>query len=106
MTTKTMRDRIVELRRVRAGELRPNPGNWRRHPKRQREALRALLSEIGFADAILARELEDGSLEIIDGHLRQSMDPEATVPVLIVDVNQSEADKLLVTLDPLAALAI
>lgn len=106
MTTKDVRDRIVELRRVKAGELRPNLRNWRRHPKHQREALRALLSEIGFADAILARELEDGSLEIIDGHLRQSMDSAATVPVLVLDVDQAEADKLLVTLDPLAALAI
>ncbi len=106
MTTKTIRDRIVELRRVRAGELRPNPRNWRRHPKRQREALRALLSEVGFADAILARELEDDSLEIVDGHLRQSMDPQAIVPVLILDVDQDEADKLLATLDPLAAMAI
>jgi DNA modification methylase len=106
VTTKTVRDRTRELRRVKAGELRPNPRNWRRHPKRQREALRALLSEIGFADAILARELEDGSLEIIDGHLRQSMDPEATVPVLVLDVDEAEADKLLVTLDPLAGLAI
>jgi hypothetical protein len=49
MTTKTIRDRIVELRRVRAAELRPNPRNWRRHPKRQREALRALLSEVDLA---------------------------------------------------------
>lgn len=106
MTTKTVRDRIVELRRVKAGELRPNPRNWRRHPKRQREALRALLSEIGFADAILARELEDGSLEIIDGHLRQSMSAEAILPVLVLDVDEAEADKLLATLDPLAALAI
>jgi len=106
MTTKAVRDRTRELRRVKAGALLPNPRNWKRHPKRQREALRALLSEIGFADAILARELEDGSLEIIDGHLRQSMDPEATVPVLVLDVDQAEADKLLVTLDPLAALAI
>jgi DNA modification methylase len=106
MTTKAVRDRIVELRRVKAGELRPNPRNWRRHPKGQREALRALLSEIGFADAILARELEDGSLEIIDGHLRQSMSTEATVPVLVLDVDGAEADKLLLTLDPLAALAI
>jgi DNA modification methylase len=106
MATKAIRSRVVELRHVPAGSLRPNPRNWRRHPKRQREALRALLSEIGFADAILARELEDGSLEIIDGHLRQSLDPGATVPVLLLDVDEAEADKLLVTLDPLASMAI
>jgi DNA modification methylase len=104
--TNRIRDRIVELRRVRAGELCPNPRNWRRHPKHQRDALQALLDEVGFADAILVRELDDRSLEIVDGHLRQSMDAEAVVPVLILDVDEAEADKLLATLDPLAAMAI
>jgi len=106
MATKAIRCRVVELRHVPAESLRPNPRNWRRHPKRQREALRALLSEVGFADAILARELEDGSLEIIDGHLRQSLNANGTVPVLLVDLDEAEADKLLATLDPLAAMAI
>src|SRR2546426_1041967 len=40
------RDRVVELLRVRAGDLVANPGNWRRHPARQRAALRGLLSEL------------------------------------------------------------
>src|SRR5437879_2420739 len=65
-----IRDRIEELRRVRARDLRPNPRNWRVHPKPQVDALRSLLSEIGYADALIARELPDGSLELIDGHLR------------------------------------
>ncbi|HEX9236312.1 MAG TPA: DNA modification methylase [Actinomycetota bacterium] len=106
MRTKDIRDRVVELRRVRAGELRPNPRNWRRHPRRQQEALRALLSEVGFADAVLARQLEDGGLEIIDGHLRQSLDPDLVLPVIVLDVDQQEADKLLATLDPLASMAV
>src|SRR6266571_388298 len=105
MKTK-VRDRVVELRRVRAGELRPNPRNWRRHPKRQREALRGLLSEVGFADAVLARQLDDGGLEIIDGHLRQSLDPDLVLPVIVLDVSQKEADKLLAALDPLASMAV
>ncbi len=100
-----VRDRIVELRRVRAGDLAPNPANWRRHPDRQRRALRALLREVGYADALLARETDDGSLMLFDGHLRQSLDPEQIVPVLVTDLSQTEADKLLATLDPLAALA-
>jgi DNA modification methylase len=105
MTSLEIRDRVVELRRVRAGDLRENPRNWRRHPERQRRALRALLEEVGFADAILARERGDGSLEIVDGHLRGSMDAELVVPVLVLDVDEKEADKLLASLDPLAALA-
>lgn len=100
-----IRDRVKELRRVRARDLRPSPKNWRTHPESQRNALRGLLAEIGYADALLARELPDGSLELIDGHLRAETTPDETVPVLIVDVDEAEAAKLLATLDPLAAMA-
>jgi len=95
---------VKELRRVPAGSLLPNPKNWRRHPKSQANALRGLLSEIGYADALLARETPEG-LQLIDGHLRAETTPDATVPVLVLDVTEAEADKLLLTLDPLAAMA-
>jgi hypothetical protein len=100
-----IRDRIKELRRVRAGELRPHPKNWRTHPERQRDALRGILAEVGYADALVARELPDGSLELIDGHLRAETTPEAEVPVLVVDLDDHEAAKLLALLDPLAGMA-
>jgi DNA modification methylase len=99
-----MRDRVVELVRVRAGDLAPHPANWRRHPERQRSALRALLRDIGYADALLARRQGD-SLVLIDGHLRRSLDPEQMVPVLVVDLTDAEADTLLATLDPMSAWA-
>jgi hypothetical protein len=98
------KDRIVELRRVRAGDLAPAPLNWRKHPLHQQEAMRGILAEIGYADAVLARETPRG-LELIDGHLRTSLDDEQVVPVLILDLNEEEATKLLLTLDPLAAMA-
>jgi hypothetical protein len=101
-----IRNRIRELRHVRAADLRPNPKNWRTHPDEQKNALRGLLAEIGFADAILARELPDGGLEIIDGHLRAETTPEQIVPVLLLDVTEEEADKILATLDPLAGMAV
>ena len=100
-----IRDRIKELRRVPASSLRPNPKNWRTHPKEQADALRGTLAEIGFAEAVVARELPDGSLELIDGHLRAETVGDGEVPVLVLDVTEEEADKLLVTLDPLAAMA-
>jgi hypothetical protein len=100
-----IRDRIRELRRVPAGELRPNPRNWRTHPESQREALRGLLAEVGYAGALLARELEDGSLQLIDGHLRAETTPDAVVPVLVLDVTAAEADKILLTHDSVAAMA-
>lgn len=100
-----IRDRVVELRRVRAGDLHEHPKNWRIHPERQRKALRGVMEDVGFADAILTRERDDGVLEVIDGHLRRSMDEDMIVPVLVLDVDADEADQLLVSLDPLAALA-
>ena len=101
----SIRDRIRELRRVSAKELLSNPKNWRRHPKAQVDALRGLLTEIGYADALIARELPDGQLQLIDGHLRAETTPDIEVPVLVLDVTEEEADKLLLTLDPLAAMA-
>ncbi|HEY4232610.1 MAG TPA: hypothetical protein VGM76_04235 [Lacipirellulaceae bacterium] len=100
-----IRDRIKELRRVRAAELRPNPRNWRKHPAVQQDALRGLLAEVGYAGALLARELPDGSLMLIDGHLRAETTPDAVVPVLVLDVDEREADKILLTHDPLAGMA-
>ncbi len=100
-----IRDRIKELRRVEARELMPNAKNWRTHPESQKNALRGILAEVGFADALLARELPDGRLALIDGHLRAETTPDQKVPVLVLDVNEEEADKLLATLDPLAMMA-
>jgi len=98
------RDRIKELRRVRAGDLIPCPWNWRQHPIEQREAMRAVLEEVGYAGAVLARETDEG-LEIIDGHMRAEMDLDQEVPVLVVDVTEEEAKTLLATLDPLSSMA-
>ena len=100
-----VRDRIKELRRIRAGDLVPNPRNWRSHPRAQRDALCGVLAEIGYADALLARELPNGRLQLIDGHLRAETTPDALVPVLVLDVDEDEAVKILLTHDPLTALA-
>ena len=93
------------LRRVKASDLIPNPKNWRKHPKAQADALRGVLAEVGYADALLARQLPDGGLMLVDGHLRAETTPDAEVPVLVLDVTEAEADKILLTLDPLAAMA-
>jgi len=100
-----IRNRIKELRHVPASDLKPNPKNWRTHPQAQQDALRGILAEVGMADACLARELDDGTLMLIDGHLRAETIGSEVVPVLILDVDEAEADKILATLDPLAALA-
>ena len=99
-----IRDRIVELRRVRADQLLPNPKNWRTHSDAQRDAMRGILAEVGYAGAALAYETKAG-LQLIDGHLRAETTPEALIPVLILDVTEKEAEKILATYDPLAAMA-
>ena len=100
-----IRDRIKELRRVPASELFASPKNWRTHPESQVKVLDGILGEIGYADALLARELPDGSLELIDGHCRRELTPDQVVPVLVVDLDEDEAAKLMTVLDPLAAMA-
>jgi len=100
-----IRNRIKELRNVLASSLTPNPKNWRTHPLAQSEAMRGILAEIGYADSLIARELPDGTLMLIDGHLRAETTPDEMVPVQIVDLTEAEADKLLLSLDPLAAMA-
>ena len=99
-----IKNRIKELRQVKASELLPNPKNWRTHPTEQADALRGVLSEIGYADALIAYETPNG-LMLIDGHLRAETTPDMEVPVLITDLNEEEAGMLLLTLDPLASMA-
>ena len=90
----TLRDRIIDLRRVPADELRANPKNWRRHPPAQAKAPRAMIDDVGFADALIARETPEG-LMLIDGHLRLSQSgPADVLPVLVLDVDEAEADRV------------
>ena len=98
-------DRIKDLKRVKAVDLHPDPRNWRQHPAYQREAIEMMLSKIGWADAVIAREGPDGKLILVDGHLRADLDPDAEVPTLIVDLDESEAGEVLATLDPIAGMA-
>jgi hypothetical protein len=101
----TVRNRIKGHRRLRAGDLVPHEWNYRLHPEGQRAALQALYEEVGFARSLLAYELPDGRLKLIDGHLRRDLDPDMEVDVEILDVNDAEARALLLSIDPLAALA-
>src|SRR6516225_7208031 len=100
-----IRNRIKGHRRVRAGDLVPHEFNFRLHPEHQKDALQALYREVGFARSLLAYELPDGRLKLIDGHLRRDLDPDMEVDVEVLDVNDEEARKLILSIDPLAALA-
>ena len=100
----TIRDRVVELRRVPASDLLANPKNFREHGEAQRKAMSGLFTEIGYADALIARETPDG-LQLLDGHMRQGLSEDQEVPVLIVDLDDAEADALLLSHDPVGLMA-
>ena len=99
-----IRDRIKELRRVKASELVADARNWRRHPGAQRSALQAMLERVGYVDAVIARDTPEG-LVLVDGHLRTDLAAESEIPVVVVDIDEQEAGEVLATLDPLAAMA-
>jgi hypothetical protein len=99
------RNRIKGHVRIRAGDLVPHELNPRQHSAAQRQVLEAIYEEVGFARSLLAYELPDGRLKLIDGHLRANMDPNQEVDVEVLDVNDAEARALLLSIDPLAQLA-
>src|SRR5262245_31577282 len=103
--TGPVRNQIKGRRRVRALELVPHEWNFRLHPEGQRAALEAIYQEVGFARSLLAYELPDGRLKLIDGHLRRDVSPDMEVDVEVLDVGEEEARQLLLSIDPLAGLA-
>lgn len=98
------RDRVSAFVRIPASQIIPNAKNWRTHPPEQQEALRAVLGEIGIAGALLVRK-KGRKYELLDGHLRHESEPDTEWPCLVLDLNDEEAAKLLVTYDPIGDLA-
>ena len=84
-------------------ELADNGKNYRRHPAHQITALKGVLSEVGWAGALLYNETTQ---HLIDGHARKQVTPSGErVPVLIGSWSEAEEALILATLDPLAAMA-
>ena len=96
----TIRNRIKAHRRVRAGDLVPHEFNFRLHSEQQRSALVALYQETN-------PYVHCGMLwlKLIDGYLRRDLDADMEVDVEVLDVSDAEARTLLLSIDPLAALA-
>jgi hypothetical protein len=92
---------------MRPTEILTNPNNWRRHPQTQVEALHGLIEEIGVVGELYAyySERNGGQLTLFDGHLRAEEFGDQEWDVAITDLNDEEADKLILTYDPLSAQA-
>jgi len=104
-SSAAVRNRIKRLDSVRCADLIPNPLNWRSHSEGQKAAMSGILAEVGMVDALLVRERGDGTYDIIDGHMRANLMPDQMVPVLVLDVTEEEATKILLTFDPISAMA-
>jgi len=99
------RQRIKQHRRVKAADIKPHPLNWRTHPDGQRAAVMALVEEVGIARSGLAYDDPEWGLTMIDGHGRREWMPDEELEVEILDVTRDETQKLLLRMNPLAALA-
>lgn len=101
----TLRNRILRHQKVKANELLPHEKNPRIHSSAQKALLSRLYEEIGFARSLLAFELPNGKLKLIDGHLRADLTPDRELEVEVLDVTEKEAEALLLAIDPLAQMA-
>lgn len=103
---KTWKNRVVGFIEKPANQFTANALNFRRHPNTQRDAFRGLVSELGFAGAVL-ENVRTGNL--IDGHLRieeaLSIDENMPIPCVQVDLSEDEEKLLLASFDPISAMA-
>ncbi len=105
ITMPDIQNRVVETRKMRVGDLLPNPKNFRDHPPEQIRVMRAILKKVGFAGVVLARKTPEG-LMLLDGHLRALLVPDLVVDVSITDLNEEEADTFLASHDMISTLAM
>jgi hypothetical protein len=64
------------------------------------------LDEIGFADVLLVYESKrNGGLTLVDGHMRAGLLGDEELPVAVLDIDDEEADALILALDPLGSMA-
>lgn len=99
------RNRIVEQVQIPVADLHENPSNWRKHPRAQAQALEGMVDEVGFVQGVLFNRRTN---RLIDGHLRVELARKHGVdelPVTVVDLDESEEQLVLATLDPIGAMA-
>ena len=104
-SAEMFRSRIVGEGELRPSELLDNPRNWRKHPKAQLDALRGLLTEVGWVQRVIVNRTTG---HIVDGHARVELArerKEPTVPVLYVALSPEEEALVLAALDPIGGMA-
>jgi hypothetical protein len=96
------RERIVEMRRVRAGDIEPHPQNPRTHSGAQMGAVTGMLVEVGKFRPLIAFPADGlgpagdfNRLMYADGHCREKINPDEIWTVCVTDLTRAEADKAL-----------
>jgi hypothetical protein len=96
------RERIVEMRRVRAGDIEPHPQNPRTHSGAQMGAVTGMLVEVGKFRPLIAFPADGlgpagdfARLMYADGHCREKINPDEIWTVCVTDLTRAEADKAL-----------
>ena len=85
--------------------LAPNPANWRQHSEVQRRALADVLAEVGLVQSVVVNRTTG---HLVDGHLRVELataQGQPTIPVVYVELSETEERLVLATLDPIGAMA-
>lgn len=101
-----MKDRVKEFKRVKASSIKPHPKNWREHPSKQVSVFNEILDEVGFADVLIVYESERyGGLVLVDGHMRAGLLQSEVVPVIVLDIDDNEAEVLLTSFDPIGEMS-
>lgn len=100
------RNRITDSGEQAANQFLAHDLNARRHPAKQREALRGSLNAVGWVAPVIV-SARTGKL--LDGHARieeaLSKDENALVPYVTVDVTEQEERVILASFDPITGLA-
>ena len=99
------KNRVVGWETVDPTQLLANPRNWRRHPAKQREALRGSLNELSIITPVIVNRTTG---HLLDGHARVEEYISAgitEVPVAYVELEPEKEALALLALDPIAAMA-
>ena len=98
-------NRIKGLDKKPASQFTAHPLNWRKHPMRQRKAVKGSLDSLGWVDVVI-ENVTTGN--VIDGHERiwnALQNGDADVPYIQVELTVEEEAQALLSLDSIAALA-
>jgi len=99
-------NRIVKYGQMPANQFLAHEMNARRHPAKQREALRGSLDAVGW---IAPTVVSARSGKLLDGHARieeaLSVDESMTVPFVEIEVTEDEERLILAAYDPITGLA-